>query len=1204
MEPGEAQSRDGREGWRRWLGLALLGLALIGLWQVPWLGWLVYPFRLFGTFVHELSHGLAAIATGGDFVRFAVSPDLSGVAHSAGGIRIVVASAGYVGSAIFGGLLLAAHARLLSARSLLFVLGVGFALLCLLFVRNLFGIAGALAITAALFAAALRLPAGWRDTLVDVLALQLILDGYNSLFTVFTLARNGATETDAHTMATLTLLPATWWAVIWMLVSTAVLVTVLRLALRPRRVLTATLLVAIALMPIAAVHATPPLTGIRSLAAAEGLPQRTVFALAEDARGYVYAGTQDGLSRWDGRAFIAVEFPVDTRDWVVRLLRDGDDLWAGTPQSGLYRVVDDIAQEWRDADGGRLLNVQAIAASGHGGVWVAAQRGLYRCSAERGCRHQPLPRVAGIGALLESTQDDAALWVGGATLERYELAADGRLRPDVDPDTIVGWPGSRVQALAEDAAGTLWVGSDQAIARRDRSEWQVWQAPGAETPTDVRALVVAPAGGVYAALWGAGLAQVDASGVFSVQGVAAGLPEAFVQALLLRGDATRTQLWLGGGATGVLRLEPGRWRSFDEHDGLPSRVVVGVGLARFSDGIEAQWVGTLGGAVRRVAERWQPLLPERYRDRAVYDVLTDPGGRIWYATQLGVLMQEGERWQAFGFGAGQAALSVSHLAWIDGALWIGSERGVARIEGAAMQPMFASGEPMAQSAVRVLAEIDVPERGRRLLLGSAEGLALVESGHIEVLPAACASSGAVYDIETMADAEVWLATRSGAVRLQWRDGVAVCTPVTEPGGAARTVYEIASDRRGRIYLFGYDGVRRFASLAAAADGYERFGVEDGLPSPEFNRDVWLGADGRLWAANADGLVAFDPQAQPLMPAVAALRVGARQGAQALVADALLPSEHEELVFTPRLLSFSHEHRIRYRTRLLGQDREAAPWSADGDRRYAHLAPGAYQFVVEARDAAGNGHGPVTIAFRVAAPWWQHPLALVAAALTLVGLGLLFGRLRAHALRARAAALEALVGDRTRELELVSNRDPLTAAWNRRYFHARIGGWLRDSETGGGLLVLLIDIDHFKRINDRHGHAAGDAVLVAVAACLRSVDGDSPLIRWGGEEFVLVLRRERGRDDDARVAAVLRAVAQLAVEVDGHSIAVRCSIGCTVCRPPALDIDAHIDRVMHRADAALYEAKRQGRHRAYAAEPAPADTLDLRLVALGDGERGA
>lgn len=176
---------------RHWLGLALLAVALIVLWQVPWLGWLAYPFRLFGTFVHELSHGLAAIATGGAFQRFSVQPDLSGLAWSAGGTRVVVTSAGYLGSAIFGGVLIALHARWLTARVLLAGMAV-------------------------------------------VLALQLILDGYNSLFTVFRLARTGDTASDAQTMAQLTWLPASLWAVLWMLVSTAVLFGVLRFAMRGR----------------------------------------------------------------------------------------------------------------------------------------------------------------------------------------------------------------------------------------------------------------------------------------------------------------------------------------------------------------------------------------------------------------------------------------------------------------------------------------------------------------------------------------------------------------------------------------------------------------------------------------------------------------------------------------------------------------------------------------------------------------------------------------------------------------------------------------------------------------------------------------------------------------------------------------------------------------------------------------------------------
>jgi hypothetical protein len=228
----EATSR--RADRRHWLGLALLAVALIVLWQVPWLGWLAYPFRLFGTFVHELSHGLAAIATGGAFQRFSVQPDLSGLAWSAGGIRVVVTSAGYLGSAIFGGVLIALHARWLSARVLLVGMAVVLALLCLLFVRNLFGLASGLLLSAAMGWAGLRLAEAWRDGLLKVLALQLILDGYNSLFTVFRLARTGDTASDAQTMAQLTWLPASLWAVLWMLVSTAVLFGVLRFAMRGR----------------------------------------------------------------------------------------------------------------------------------------------------------------------------------------------------------------------------------------------------------------------------------------------------------------------------------------------------------------------------------------------------------------------------------------------------------------------------------------------------------------------------------------------------------------------------------------------------------------------------------------------------------------------------------------------------------------------------------------------------------------------------------------------------------------------------------------------------------------------------------------------------------------------------------------------------------------------------------------------------------
>lgn len=225
------------DGWR-WTelaGLAALGLVLLVLWQVPGVGFVVYPFRLFGTFVHEISHGLAALITGGDFHRFTVSPDLSGLAWSSGGWRWVISSAGYIGSAVFGGLLILLAARGFSSRALLLALGVILAVLCLLFVRNLFGIATGLGLAGLLLLAGARLRPPWSDLTLLVLALQLVLDGFNSLFTLLRLSAASNVQTDAMSMAQATGVPALVWTIVWAGISAAMLVAALHAAYRKRK---------------------------------------------------------------------------------------------------------------------------------------------------------------------------------------------------------------------------------------------------------------------------------------------------------------------------------------------------------------------------------------------------------------------------------------------------------------------------------------------------------------------------------------------------------------------------------------------------------------------------------------------------------------------------------------------------------------------------------------------------------------------------------------------------------------------------------------------------------------------------------------------------------------------------------------------------------------------------------------------------------
>ena len=229
------EERSILQRWRHREVLMALGMGLLSvvLWRLPGLGWLLYPFRLLNTFVHELSHGVAAIATGGVFDRFAVHPDLSGVAWSAGGVRWIVSSAGYIGSAIVGAILTILSARGVAARIVLFGLGVALGLMCLLFVRNIFGVVAGLLLATGLCLAGRRLNRFWADGLLLWLAVQLMLDAFDSLLDLVTLStRAPEATTDAQIMAAATGIPAILWALLWNGVALAILFGSLYLAYR------------------------------------------------------------------------------------------------------------------------------------------------------------------------------------------------------------------------------------------------------------------------------------------------------------------------------------------------------------------------------------------------------------------------------------------------------------------------------------------------------------------------------------------------------------------------------------------------------------------------------------------------------------------------------------------------------------------------------------------------------------------------------------------------------------------------------------------------------------------------------------------------------------------------------------------------------------------------------------------------------------
>jgi diguanylate cyclase (GGDEF)-like protein len=173
---------------------------------------------------------------------------------------------------------------------------------------------------------------------------------------------------------------------------------------------------------------------------------------------------------------------------------------------------------------------------------------------------------------------------------------------------------------------------------------------------------------------------------------------------------------------------------------------------------------------------------------------------------------------------------------------------------------------------------------------------------------------------------------------------------------------------------------------------------------------------------------------------------------------------------------------------------------------------------------------------------------------------------------------ARVSKANERLRFSSEHDPLTGLSNRRYFNERVLAVDGGRPVGG--CVLLADLDHFKRINDTHGHPAGDAVLAAMSqrlsAALRETD---KLVRWGGEEFLAVLGPMTPAQADLTAERLLQAVRREPVMWNGHMIHCTISIGYASFPMAGAATDISLDSAISLVDKALYVAKRRGRDRA-------------------------
>jgi diguanylate cyclase (GGDEF)-like protein len=163
-----------------------------------------------------------------------------------------------------------------------------------------------------------------------------------------------------------------------------------------------------------------------------------------------------------------------------------------------------------------------------------------------------------------------------------------------------------------------------------------------------------------------------------------------------------------------------------------------------------------------------------------------------------------------------------------------------------------------------------------------------------------------------------------------------------------------------------------------------------------------------------------------------------------------------------------------------------------------------------------------------------------------------------------------------ELRTLATTDPLTGAYNRRHFFALAEAeWQRFSRYERPISLLMLDIDHFKAVNDQHGHDAGDRAIAMVAdACRKAKRDTDVLARVGGEEFAILLP-ETNAADAAQFAERLR---RAVVEPEARDIRQPAKVTISIGVAQASAEANSIAKLMKQADSALYAAKRQGRDR--------------------------
>ena len=789
-------------------------------------------------------------------------------------------------------------------------------------------------------------------------------------------------------------------------------------------------------------------TRFERLGTRDGLASALINVFLQDADGFLWIGTEDGLQRYDGYSFVTYRptrgDPHSLSENLVSCLLEAPngDLWVGT-YGGLNRRDRRTGRFQRylnDPDDPRSLShntVTALCRDRQGALWVGTRYGgLNRLDdPARGrftrFRHDPAdPRSLSSDRVFTVLEDRRGrLWVvtdgGGLNLMDRATGTFRAFRHDpADPASL---PGDRLYTIFEDRAGRLWVGTiydglvrfDPETGRCTRYPVESNAAPGLSDPY-IRQIIEDAAGNLWIATYGGGLNRFDpATGRFTVfhhhLQDPGSLAHDQVECLYLdRSDL----LWVGT-FEGVSKLDlagtPFRTlrRLPDNPDSLSDDAV----WAILEDHAGRLWIGTDGGGLDQydpATGRFrhfppQPDHPAGLLSDCVQAFLENPDGTIWVATYEGLCLLDPAtgRFRQFQYREGDpSSLSGNNVMALlrdhRGDVWIGTNHGLNRLnpDGRTFTPyLHRAGDPSSLSHDTVFAIGE--DRQERIWVGTNEGgISVLDPDrkaftHYRNDPKNPRSLGSnvVFALHVDRGGTLWAGTSGGGLnRFDPADG-SFTAYTTLDGLPSDVVMGILEDARGCLWLATLRGLCRFDPRTRAV---RTFDSGDGLGGDEcYQGAVHRGRSGRLYVGTTGGLTLFRPEEirdtdrhPPLT--LTSFKVFNEEytaaGPPAGLRALTLNHRQNSLSFEYTALEFRAPQKIRYAYRLEGFD---PGWIQAGTRRlaaYTNLDPGTYLFRIRAANADLRWQERETaLRIEIPPPFWRRGWFLALAVLAFIGL---------------------------------------------------------------------------------------------------------------------------------------------------------------------------------------------------------------------------